>query len=32
MRVVSRETLERVYGKVWERSGAKGDLVRFLGH
>ena len=32
MRVVSRETLERVYGKVWERNGAKGDLVRFLGH
>ncbi len=32
MRVVSREVLERVYGKVWERSGAKGDLVRFLGH
>jgi hypothetical protein len=32
MRVVSRDTLEQVYGKVWERSGAKGDLVRFLGH
>ena len=31
MRAVSRESLERVYGKVWERSGAKGDLVRFLG-
>ena len=31
MRVVSRESLERVYGKVWERGGAKGDLVHFLG-
>jgi hypothetical protein len=31
MRVVSRESLERVYGKVWERGGTKGDLVRFLG-
>ena len=31
MRVVSRETLERVYGKVWERGGTKGDLNRFLG-
>lgn len=32
MRVVSRATLEQVYGKVWERSGSKGDLGRFLGH
>lgn len=31
MRAVSRQSLERVYGKVWERGGAKGDLVRFLG-
>jgi hypothetical protein len=31
MRVVSRESLERVYGKVWERAGTKGDLNRFLG-
>jgi len=32
MRVVSRDVLERVYGKVWKRSGSKGDLARFLGH
>jgi hypothetical protein len=31
MRVVSRESLERVYGKVWARGGTKGDLNRFLG-
>jgi hypothetical protein len=31
MRAVSRESLERVYGKVWGRGGMKGDLVRFLG-
>jgi hypothetical protein len=31
MRAVSRQSLERVYGKVWERGGMKGDLVRFLG-
>jgi hypothetical protein len=31
MRVVNRESLEKVYGKVWERGGAKGDLVHFLG-
>jgi hypothetical protein len=30
MRVVSRESLEHVYGKVW-KEGAKGDLGRFLG-
>ena len=32
MRVVSRESLEHVYAKVWQQSGTKGDLVRFLGH
>jgi hypothetical protein len=31
MRVVSRESLERLYGKVWARGGTKGDLNRFLG-
>ena len=31
MRVVSRESLERVYAKVWARGGTKGDLNRFLG-
>ena len=31
MRVVSRESLQKVYGKVWERGGVKGDLVQFLG-
>lgn len=31
LRVVSRRSLEKVYDKVWERSGTKGDLVRFLG-
>jgi hypothetical protein len=31
MRVVSRQSLERVYTKVWAREGAKGDLARFLG-
>jgi hypothetical protein len=31
LRVVSRQSLENVYDKVWERSGTKGDLVRFLG-
>ena len=30
MRLVSRETLEKVYDKVW-RDGVKGDRVRFLG-
>jgi hypothetical protein len=30
MRVVSRESLEKVYGKVWT-GGTKGDLARFLG-
>jgi hypothetical protein len=31
MRAVSRESLERVYVKVWEQGGTKGDLARFLG-
>lgn len=31
MRVVSRDTLVDVYSKVWERTGLKGDLARFLG-
>ena len=31
MRVVGRETLIRVYEKVWARDGQKGDLIRFLG-
>jgi hypothetical protein len=31
IRVVPRASLERVYSKVWEREGTKGDLARFLG-
>lgn len=31
MRAVPRDSLERVYSKVWKREGFKGDLVRFLG-
>ena len=31
MRAVPRESLERVYSKVWEHQGTKGDLARFLG-
>jgi hypothetical protein len=31
MRVVTRDSLRDVYGKVWERTGLKGDLGRFLG-
>lgn len=31
MRVVTRESLERVYEKMWSRDGRKGDLLRFLG-
>ncbi len=31
MRAVSRDSLERVYNKVWEREGSKSDLARFLG-
>jgi len=30
MRVVSRQTMEAVYAKVWARGGHKGDLPRFL--
>lgn len=31
MRAVTRESLERVYDKVWKQGGTKGDLARFLG-
>jgi hypothetical protein len=31
MRAVPRESLERVYSKVWEREGTKGDLAHVLG-
>ena len=31
IRAVPRATLERVYSKVWEHEGTKGDLARFLG-
>ena len=31
MRAVPRESLERVYAKVWAREGTKGNLLRFLG-
>ena len=31
VRAVPRASLERVYSKVWEREGTKGDLARFLG-
>lgn len=31
MRVVTRDSLERVYAKVWARDGSDGDLARFLG-
>jgi hypothetical protein len=31
MRVVSRESLERIYEKLWKRTGATGDLARVLG-
>jgi predicted Zn-dependent protease len=31
MRVVSRDSLERVYTKMWTRMGANADLVTFLG-
>jgi hypothetical protein len=30
MRVVSRESLEKVYEKVWQRGGVKGDIARFI--
>lgn len=31
MRVVSRESLEKVYGKVWQHEPIKGGLARYLG-
>lgn len=31
LRAVSRESLERVYEKVWARGGSKGTLARFMG-
>jgi hypothetical protein len=31
MRAVPRESLERVYSKVWERDGTKLDLTRLIG-
>lgn len=31
MRAVPRASLERVYSKVWQHQGTKGDLTRFLG-
>jgi hypothetical protein len=31
MRAVSRDSLERVYNKVWEREGSKTDVTLFLG-
>jgi hypothetical protein len=31
MRAVRRESLERVYAKVWNRGGTKGDLAWFFG-
>lgn len=31
MRAVTRDSLERVYDKVWKQGGTKGDLARFLG-
>ena len=31
MRAVSRDSLERLYAKVWQRGGVKGDLAWFLG-
>jgi len=31
MRVVSRDSLDKVYAKVWERTGVKGDLKYFPG-
>jgi len=27
LRLVSRDTLDRVYEKVWQRTGSKGDLA-----
>ena len=31
MRLVSRESLEHVYDKVWQHGGAKSELARFMG-
>jgi hypothetical protein len=31
MRVVTRDSLERVYAKVWARDGSHEDIVKFLG-
>jgi len=31
MRVVSRQSLEKVYDHVWDRLGTKGDIAQFLG-
>ena len=31
MRLVSRQNLEKIYDKVWQRGGTKGDIVQFLG-
>jgi hypothetical protein len=31
MRVVTRESLEPIYEKVWKRVGATGDIGRYLG-
>jgi hypothetical protein len=31
MRIVTRESLQRVYEKVWQRKGIKGPLDRFIG-
>ena len=31
LRVVTRTTLERVYGKVWKHGGVRGDLARVIG-
>ena len=31
MRAISRDSLERLYAKVWQRGGMKGDLAQFLG-
>jgi hypothetical protein len=31
MRMVTRERLEQVYTKVWQRAGEKGNVARFMG-
>ena len=30
MRIVTRESLQHVYTRIWAREGAKGDLARFI--